>query len=257
MDIEKSLLREQMYALGIKPGNVVMMHSSMKALGLKILPEEFLDELMEALTDEGTLLLPALTYEGVTPERPFFSVTESIPNVGLLPKTFLHMDGVKRSLHPTHSVCAWGAKAEKLTRNHALDDTPVGPHSPFMLLPEVGGKMLFVGDILHSCTFMHGIEEIVNAPYAMNKGQTLYMMKDDSGLIHEKYYYTHNFKGWEQEYGRIRDILTYPDIREGQIGYAPCTLIEASALKTAAIESFREDIYAFVSPAGPQSGISQ
>jgi aminoglycoside 3-N-acetyltransferase len=235
----------------------------MKALETKLTPEGFLLELMEALTDSGTLLLPALTYESVTPGNPFFSLTESEPCVGILPKTFMKMDGVLRSIHrvyrsihrvyrsihPTHSVCAWGANAEALTGVHINDNTPVGSCSPFMLLPEFDGKILFVGDILDSCTFMHGIEEIVEAPYAMNKEMTRYTITDAEGKTFEKDYYTHNFKGWEQEYTRIREILEYPDIRTGSICAAPCTLINPKKLKTAAIERFKDDIYAFVSPA--------
>jgi len=241
-------IREQLYSLGIKPGDVILMHSSMRALKIKSTPEEFLYELMAALTDEGTLLLPALTYESVTPEQPVFSSLESEPCVGILPITFKRMEGVVRSLHPTHSVCAKGAKADDLTKRHINDNTPVGPNSPFMLLAEAQGKLLFIGDILHSCTLMHGIEEIVSAPYAMNKDLTLFKLKDAQGVLHEKEYYTHNFKGWEQEYTRIRDILSYPDIRTGKVGKAKCTLIDAAALKQAAIKRFQKNIYAFVSP---------
>jgi aminoglycoside 3-N-acetyltransferase len=135
-----------------------------------------------------------------------------------------------------------------LTRGHVLDNTPVGPHSPFMLLPGVNGKLLFVGDILHSCTLMHGIEEIVDAPYAMDKDMTVYTLKDADGIASEKAYYTHNFEGWEQEYTRIRELLSYPDIQEGPVGAAACTLIDAKKLKEAVIGRFQDDIYAFVSP---------
>jgi aminoglycoside 3-N-acetyltransferase len=221
----------------------------MKALETDMTPEEFLLEIMDALTDTGTLLLPALTYESVTLEHPVFSAAESEPCVGLLPKTFMRMNEVQRSMHPTHSVFAWGANAEAMTREHIEDNTPVGSFSPFMLLPEFDGKILFVGDILDSCTFMHGIEEIVDAPYVMNKEMTRYTLTDAMGNTFEKDYYTHNFAGWEQEYPRIREILEYPDIRTGYICAAPCTLIDPKKLKTAAIERFKEDIYAFVSPA--------
>ena len=241
-------IRNQLNDLGIAPGDVVLMHSSMKALKTELTPEGFLLELMDALTGTGTLLLPALTYESVTLEHPYFSVTKSEPCVGILPKTFMRMSGVLRSLHPTHSVFAWGANADALTREHINDNTPVGPLSPFMLLPEFDGKILFIGDILHSCTFMHGIEEIAGAPYVMNKDMTRYTLTDVKGKTIKKDYYTHNFKGWEQEYPRIRDILEYPYIRTGQICSAPCTLIDSKKLKTAAIKRFQKDIYAFVSP---------
>jgi len=221
----------------------------MKALGTSLSPEDFLLEIIDVLTSEGTLLLPALTYETVTLENPCFSIKESEPCVGILPKTFMKMDGVVRSMHPTHSVFARGLNADDLTSRHIRDDTPVGAFSPFMLLPEYGGCILFVGDVLHACTFMHGLEEIVNAPYTMNKEMTEYTLKDAAGSICRKKYYTHNFKGWEQEYTRIRDILNFPDIRTGNICSAHCTLIDAAALKTAALERFKSDIYAFVSPA--------
>ncbi|MDR2568773.1 MAG: AAC(3) family N-acetyltransferase [Oscillospiraceae bacterium] len=242
-----SIFRQQFYDLGICRGDVILMHSSMKSLGTTFTPMEFLLELMVAIGTEGTLLLPALTYEGVTAEKPIFDVTISEPCVGVLTKTFLHMDGVVRSMHPTHSVCAWGARAVELTSKHVLDNSPVGPNSPFMQLAEVGGKLLFLGDVLHACTFMHGIEEIVGAPYTLNKEQTVYTLIDKEGTAHEKMYFTHNFKGWEQEYGRIRNILTHPDIQTGKIGNADCTLIDANKLKSAATKKFKEDIHAFVS----------
>jgi len=243
-----SVLRDQLFALGIVPGDVVLIHSSMKALKTDQTPEVFLKELMSVLTCESTLLMPALTYDTVTPDQPFFSATDSEPCVGILPRTFAKMDGVERSLHPTHSVCAWGAKAELLTRDHILDDTPVGPHSPFMLLAKSGGKILFIGDILHACTLMHGIEEIVNAPYVMNTEKTLFTLKDTAGKVHIKEYYTHDFKGWEQEYTRIADILDYPDIQAGTLYAAPCFLLDAGTLISAATVCFKKDIYAFVSP---------
>ena len=244
-----SFIREQLLDLGISPGDVVLMHSSMKALHTDLTPGDFLLELMNVLTEEGTLLLPALTYETVTIDNPYFSASESEPCVGILPRTFIKMENVFRSMHPTHSAAAWGANAKALTCKHLQDNTPVGSYSPFMLLLQYYGKFLFVGDVLHACTFMHGIEEIVNAPYTMNKDMTQYTLKDLSGKLYVRKYRTHNFKGWNQEYTRIREILNYPDIRTGTVCSAPCTLIDANKLKTAAIERFQEDIFAFVSPA--------
>jgi len=242
-------VKKQLSDLGIKPGDVILMHSSMKSLCTDMTPSDFLCELMQALTTEGTLLLPGLTYESVTFDNPYFSISESEPCVGILPKTFMRLDGVMRSMHPTHSVFAWGLLAEEITCRHINDNTPVGQNSPFMLLAEFGGKILFVGDILHSCTFIHGLEEIVNAPYVLNKDMTQYTLKDTKGVISKKDYFTHNFKGWEQEYPRIKDILSYPHIRSGKILSANCTVANAGKLKTAAIERFNADIYAFVSPA--------
>ena len=236
----------QLRALGLQPGDTVLMHSSMKALGTTQPPEAFLRAVIEAL-GEGTLLLPALTYENVNANQPLFSVRTSEPCIGLLPRTFFHMKGVVRSLHPTHSVCAYGKRAVELTAQHAQDDTPVGPHSPFMLLPACGGKLLFVGDVLGCCTMMHGIEEIAGAPYTLQKERTRYIVEDCDGNRTPRDMVGHDFVGWKQEYGRIRDILAFPAIRHGKMGEACCTLIDAAALAQAALEKLRGDAYFFVS----------
>ena len=43
---------------------------------------------------------------------------------------------------------------------HGEDITPVGKNSPFMKLPEIGGRLLFIGEVLDCCTFMHGVEAV-------------------------------------------------------------------------------------------------
>lgn len=53
--------------LGIVPGDVVLMHTSLKALdtpGLRA--EDVIETLLELLTPAGTLLVPALSYLTVT-----------------------------------------------------------------------------------------------------------------------------------------------------------------------------------------------
>lgn len=68
MNDAKKLLAD-MKALGLKEGETILVHASMKALGTKETPETVLDTLQAALGDDGTLLLPALTYENITPEH--------------------------------------------------------------------------------------------------------------------------------------------------------------------------------------------
>ena len=94
---------------------------------------------------------------------------------------------------------------------------------------------------------MHGLEEIVKTPYVLNEDMTEYTLKDHMGNVHSKKYLTHNFKGFNQEYVRIAELIKYPDIRVGSIGAAKCTLIDAKKLKQTAIARFKDDIYAFVS----------
>jgi len=95
MTKEFEKLKQDLLELGVNAGDVLLVHSSMKALGTKLSPEEVLDTLEDVLSEEGTLLLPALTYENVTEEQPVFDSTATEPCIGLLPRTFFHREGVK------------------------------------------------------------------------------------------------------------------------------------------------------------------
>ena len=238
---------EDFAALGIVPGDTLLMHSSMKALGTDASPEDFLRALMDFLGEKGTLLLPALTYESVTEARPLFQIAETEPCVGLLPRVFMRMPGVRRSMHPTHSCCAYGFRARERTSQQHLDLTPVGPNSPFRLLAGAGGKILMVGDINDHCTFMHGMEEIAQAPYCLRTKPTRYILEDWDGTRREVFLFAHDFREIaRQRYGRFEALLDSPDLRRGKICRANCTLVSAPALKKAAVSKLMEDPYYFV-----------
>ena len=234
-------LREDLRALGLCPGGVVLVHSSMKALGTSLTPDQVIDCLQETVGEEGTLLFPALTYENVNRGNPIFDGEATEPCIGLLPRIFWKRPGVERSVNPTHSVCAWGRLAHRLTVGHAMDDTAVGPHSPFMQLAVVGGRLLFVGDILESCTFMHGIEDIVRPPWIRPAPPQTYLVEGQ-----ERTYPGSDEFGWGQEFQRIGGILEEPDIKRGKLLKANATLIDARALLAVGLMEMRTNPYAFV-----------
>jgi aminoglycoside 3-N-acetyltransferase len=161
--------QKQLHALGLNKGDVVFMHSSMKSLKTDKTPEEFIADVMSVIGSDGTLLVPAFTWANVNVEQPYFNAKETEPCDGLIPRRFMCMPGVIRSLNPTHSVSALGKYAVELTAKHIQDETAVGPNSPVMKILDYSGKILFIGDVLHACTFMHGVEGIVEPPYCRKK----------------------------------------------------------------------------------------
>lgn len=86
--------------------------------------------MLQALGEDGTLLMPALSYAHIDAENPVFDVLNTPSCVGALPEYFRTRPGTIRSVHPTHSVCGVGIQAESLLKNHHLDTTPCGEHSP-------------------------------------------------------------------------------------------------------------------------------
>jgi len=239
-------LRADLLTLGVRPGGVLLVHSSLQSFGL--VPggaETVIQGLLAAVGENGTLLMPALTYETVTPKKPVFDLKNTPSCVGLIPETFRTYARTKRSRHPTHSVCGIGPLAGKILNNHARDTTPCGPNSPFHKLPGFGGQILMLGCGLKPNTSMHAIEEMVVPPYLFNPPIT-YFLVDQDGQISGKEYVPHNFKGWAQRYDRLAEVLFEPDLHIGFVAGAKSHLIEAKTLWDSALKACRNNPLFFV-----------
>lgn len=245
--ITQKQLTWDLRSLGVEPGDVLLVHSAMKPLG----PVEngcagVIAALRKALTDDGTLLLPALSYLTVTPEEPVFSVRDTPSCVGKLSESFRTAPGVRRSVHPTHSVCAAGRLAREMTEEHLLDRTPVGPHSPFRRLAEYGGKILMLGCGLTPNTFMHGVEEEAAAPYCLSSQTVAYTCILPDGRRITADHTPHWFDGVTQRYDRVAELLGEPALRFGRVAEAVCALIDARALRETALPKIRKEPWFFV-----------
>ncbi len=203
--------------LGIKKGDTILMHSSLKGLNTNITPKEIIDSVLEALGEEGTLIMPAFSYKTVYDEDPNFDVRQSKSCIGAIPEYFRTNYDVIRSLHPTHSVCAIGKNAKEITSKHHEDTTPVGKNSPIAKLSEFNGKILMLGCGLRSSTFMHGVEEIAGASYCLRDDVVKYYIKDYDDNTIEMDYLRHNFKGYVQRYDRLADILPNTVLMQGKL----------------------------------------
>lgn len=151
--------------LGIEKGDVVLAHSSLSRLGfVQGGPQTVIEGMLEAVGDEGTLVMPSFTIHGSmkeTLESGFlFNPRSSKVTVGLIPETFRNLPGVCRSLHPTHSVCAHGRLGRWITEGHERCQTTFGEGTPFQKLLEVDAKILGLGVDLAPVTFYHTIEEL-------------------------------------------------------------------------------------------------
>lgn len=238
--------------LGLHAGDIVLMHSSLKSLGNDTTPMELLTGLAEALgvaeDAGGTLALPALSYEHCNPSSPVFDYHKTPSNVGAIPEFFrTQFPGAIRSLCPTHSCCAVGAKAQYLTRSHHLDTTPCGANSPYRRIFELGGKLLFVGCGTKPNTSMHAVEELTQPSYLWG-GSYEYTLVDKDGKIHKMKCKAHGFADVIQRYDRIESLIsdTSGEIAYGKILGAECVLMNAKAVWEKATAKLREDQYYFV-----------
>ncbi|HLV79297.1 MAG TPA: AAC(3) family N-acetyltransferase [Chthonomonadaceae bacterium] len=243
----RNLLQFQLDALGLREGDIVLVHSSFKSLGITD-PEEIIGALLDALGPQGTLLMPALTYLQQPPDLHDTRTTPSC--VGFLSEYFRTRPGTRRSLHPTHSVCAVGAQVQELLGEHGRDNTPCGKFSPFNRLIERGGKILMIGCGLRPNTTMHAVEEVVCSPYLFAPARE-YTITDQDGRVFRKTYIRHCFRGYRQRYDRVAGLLNEQELRSGPVGNALCHLIDARALHRVGVQKLLEDPFFFVEAETP------
>jgi aminoglycoside 3-N-acetyltransferase len=154
-------------ALGVERGSTVMVHSSFgDASGFRGTAEDLIDVFEEAVGAEGNLLMVSLPYrtsslDYLSRERTF-DVRKTPSMMGLVTEYFRRRRDVRRSLHPTHPVLAWGAKADWIVAGHQHCRYPCGPETPFHRLEQLDGMAIFFNVPFATFTFFHYLEHLVS-----------------------------------------------------------------------------------------------
>lgn len=154
--------------IGIAKGDLIMVHSSLSALGyVQGGPSSIVDTLMDVITRNGTILMPAYPFQGSMLEhfssKPVFQVSEDKSYMGAITEYFRTKADV-RSFHPSHSIAVWGKDADWFVKDHHLDDSPFGKKSPFYKVYKRKGKVLCVGSDIGQVTVYHIVEDMVDFP---------------------------------------------------------------------------------------------
>jgi aminoglycoside 3-N-acetyltransferase len=229
--------------LGLEAGASILVHSSLSSLGyVQGGAEAVIDALIEAVSPEGTVLVPTLTgSEALNAENPpLYDPDESPGWTGRIPEALRQRPNAVRSLHPTHSVAAIGARAQALTQGHEFSITPCGPDSPYGRLVQIGGYILLLG-VTHSVnTTMHLVEEMVGVPYHMQPGLVAAQIKtgDRVQTIHTM---LHRY-GPDRCFERMEPVFRERGIqRDGQIGRARVRLIDARRMVEITRQALSQD----------------
>ena len=250
MNASYNQLIKDLQRIGVCGGDLLVVHSSFKSLGcVQGGAECVITALKDAVGEDGTLIFPTFTYVP-SYEDSYFSNLETPSCVGYLSEFFRKTDGVIRTNHPTHSVAIYGKLRDELGAESELDDTPMGIHSPYRKLSKYGGKILMLGCSLAHNSFMHAVEEVVQAPYAL-RGYQEYTIVDQFGTVSKRRIRRHNFtrpdgKHIYQRYDRTLDILDEADYTTAKILDANAVLIDSVALEAKAVRKLRQEPLFFI-----------
>jgi aminoglycoside 3-N-acetyltransferase len=193
-----------LHRLGLAPGQVVIVHTRMSAIGWVVGGSEtVVRALLDVLGPTGTLVAyagwqeqvnspadwPEEHREAYLAEPPVFDAAtgEAARDYGRIPERIRTWPGARRSVHPEASVVAIGARAGWLTAEHPADDG-YGPGTPFARLVEADGYVLMLGAPLDTMTHLHHAEAIAEVE---NKRRLTYtvMVADEGGAPRERTYH--------------------------------------------------------------------
>lgn len=192
--ITASELEAHLRAIDFGSEPLVMVHSSLKALGfVEGGPSAVVSALTGVLVTEagGTVAMPAISVQGTmyaslqagTP----FDARATPSGVGAITEVFRQTDGVRRSVHPTHSVCALGPRADWLVEAHHRCGSTFGKGSPYARLVEGDGWLCGLGVDLGPVTFYHVLEDTTEAfPFPVYTRDSPFTVRciDDAGEEH-------------------------------------------------------------------------
>lgn len=230
----KEQLVRQLSEMGLLPSDSVMVHSSMKAIGpVEGGADTVVDAFMQYFS-EGLFMTPTHTWKQMGASYNVFDPLTEPGCVGIIPNIFFRRAGVHRSLHPTHSIAAYGPGAEEYVKGDENFDTPCNPRGCFGRLRDIDARILLIGVTHIKNTYIHSIEESMDVPERFTAEPVLFKVKMPDGSLREVSMYRHynvRMAHISESFDKLKDLyFECGAARKAVFGDAECILCDARGL---------------------------
>lgn len=251
--VTRPRLAADLRALGIRPGDLVMSHESVREIGWVLGgPKEVGEAILEVVGPTGTWMkyvgsedstyempswpaeVQALCREVYPPFDP--ARTPACRAWGILCEYLRTWPGVVRSNHPDSSFAAVGRLAAWLMAPHPLVDG-MGPGSPLARLVEAGGRVLLLGAPYETTTLLHHSEYAAQIPNKRRIVPYEAPLRDADGTARWETIDELDTNLGIAEFGEgdpfdhiVADFVEAGHARVGQVGFARAVLMDAPAL---------------------------
>lgn len=228
--LDRKKLSEQLQALGICGGMSLLVHSSLRKLGpVEDGADGVIDCLLGLLGSEGTLMMSTVS-GNVNPDQPVFHVDHTPATVGTLANVFRKRPGVIRSLHPVHSIAAYGPLAEFFSSGHLAARTPWSADSPYGKLMRKEGFILFLGTDFTANTCLHALEIEARVPGLHTRESSTLQVCDSQGRWQQVQHHWHSPK--KDNYVDMEHlVLKAGGLFYGVVGNSVSRLVDAKVLR--------------------------
>jgi aminoglycoside 3-N-acetyltransferase len=234
-------VRQQLWALGVRPGGVLVVHTSFrKVRPIEDGPAGLIRALESALGDEGTLVMPTMT-DG---ESVFDPTRTPTHDMGITSETFWRTLGVTRSTHPGGSFAARGPKASIICAPQPLSP-PHGIESPPGRCYELDGQVLLLGVEHSENTTLHVAEYLARVPYSVSYPTVIGADASGTPIVADLAETDHCAMGFKKMDAWLNaDSLQ----REGPIANAHAKLINSKDVIRIALKHLEHDPLLFLCP---------
>jgi len=243
---DRKRLRADLVRLGLRAGDTVIVHSSMRSIGwVRGGPRTVIGALQDVVTRAGAILMPTFSYsfERIYSASAPYDAATSPSQTGLLTETFRKCPGVVRSGHPTHSVAAWGRSAKELTDGHE-GMAGLDADSPFGRAARRRAKVCLIGCDFTALSLLHVAEAVAESPYLGIFGwwsigsKPTALIREKGGRILKVGY--PSVPGCSRSFGRVEPLARKAGIlRTGQVGDAMTLVFGAEPLLELAVRRLR------------------
>jgi aminoglycoside 3-N-acetyltransferase len=173
--VKKEEITQALKRVGLKKGDVVLVHSGLSKIGLiegRKEGDEYLETLYQgflgAIGKNGTLVVPAFFYDYGRQEIPYDLRRSPVsPQLGVFARYITSLPQAVRSPNPIAALSAIGPRANYICGGGT--GSAFGIDSPWDRLLQVNAKMIFLGVDLRDMTFVYYVEERVGVPHLYNK----------------------------------------------------------------------------------------
>ena len=206
--MNKDEIKQGLRTLGLKEGDIVLLHSSMASIGkVDGGAENVVDAFLETLGETGTLIVPVFG------------------NLGILTEVVKRRHSAVISDCPKGTVASIGADAGKICIDHWKADTVHGEGTPYLRIAGLGGYVCLIGVDQDRSTTMHSVEALLRLTYLSSVSD---LVQTPEGKVQ---------KTWKYYPGPHRDFIGLDKILRssgkmitGKIGNAVTRLIKSQDL---------------------------
>lgn len=185
-------------------------------------PRDVIQVLLSICGRERTLAMPAFFFGGRNYDvlkyytnTPVFNKQSTPSQMGMISEVFRRYPGVKRSLHPTHSICAYGPLADELTSRHHLMPTTFGEGTPFGVMASTNTVILGIGvRYFRSLTQIHAVEDLLGERYPVKRRSIkipITLVDTDQTYL---YYLNYYLDRLPRRSGFLRNLLSEQELSE-------------------------------------------